>query len=325
VKIGYLADGPWAHEAFERLLADEEITVAFLVPRFSSPDPALREKAESAGIDFLPLRDVNEPDSLRLLDSYGVDLLVSMSFDQIFRTEIIGLPRLGVVNCHAGALPFYRGRNILNWALINDEKEFGVTVHYVDEGIDTGDIIVQRTYEIRDEDTYASLLDRAISACAELLHDAISQIRDGSARRIPQSSIHPVGFYTGRRIEGDEWIDWGWSSRRVFNFVRAITNPGPCARTGVDGNEIRIVQAELVPDAPNYIATIGQVVGISSGVIHVKTGDSVIALTEVVAAESVRLRIGTRFQSLALHRARTMEQRLAELERRVAELSRTQA
>lgn len=66
-----------------------------------------------------------------------------------------------MINCHAGKSPLYRGRNILNRALINDEKEFGITVHYVDEGIDTGDIILQRVYEITDEENYATLLDRA--------------------------------------------------------------------------------------------------------------------------------------------------------------------
>ena len=80
-----------------------------------------------------------------------------MSFNQIFKREMIDLPKYGTINCHAGKLPFYRGRNILNWALINDEKEFGITVHYMDEGIDTGDIIVQRTYPIGEEDDYGIL------------------------------------------------------------------------------------------------------------------------------------------------------------------------
>ena len=73
-----------------------------------------------------------------------------MSFNQIFRKDIINLTPIGIINCHAGKLPFYRGRNILNWVLINDEKEFGITVHFVDEGIDTGDIILQKTFPITD-------------------------------------------------------------------------------------------------------------------------------------------------------------------------------
>jgi methionyl-tRNA formyltransferase len=96
-----------------------------------------------------------------------------MSFNQIFREEIMNMPPLKTINCHAGQLPFYRGRNILNWALINDEKCFGITVHYVDSGIDTGDIILQRTYPINDADNYKSLLEVAYTECANILYDAI--------------------------------------------------------------------------------------------------------------------------------------------------------
>ena len=89
-----------------------------------------------------------------------------MSFNQIFKKEIINLPLLKTINCHAGKLPFYRGRNILNWVLINDEKEFGVTVHYMDEGIDTGDIIMQDSFSISGLDDYSTLLLRSYEACA---------------------------------------------------------------------------------------------------------------------------------------------------------------
>ena len=86
-----------------------------------------------------------------------------MSFNQIFKQSIISLPELGIISCHAGKLLLYRGRNVLNWVLINDEKEFGITVHYIDEGIDTGDIIIQKSFQIKDTDTYKSLLEKASS------------------------------------------------------------------------------------------------------------------------------------------------------------------
>ena len=68
------------------------------------------------------------------------------------------MPALGTINCHAGKLPFYRGRNVLNWAIINGESEFGITVHFIDDGIDTGDIIKQKTYPISLNDDYKSIL-----------------------------------------------------------------------------------------------------------------------------------------------------------------------
>lgn len=318
--IGYLADGPWAHEALELMISDDQIDVEFIVPRFANQDPVLRDMAAANEIDFLPMRNVNDADSLHLLASYEVDLLVSMSFDQIFRSEIIKLAPKGIINCHASALPFYRGRNVLNWALINDEREFGVTVHQVDEGIDTGDIIVQTLSVIEDGDTYESLLQRAVTLCASALHDAVRRIANGTAEPVSQSSIHPYGSYTGRRVQGDEWIDWNWTSRRIYNFIRAITTPGPCARTCVDGVEMRVRSAELLPDAPIYIATAGEVVGNAGKAIHVKTGDSVIALTEVEADQDLRLHIGKRLQPQTKWREHLLERRLDALEKKVGEL-----
>ena len=98
-----------------------------------------------------------------------------MSFNQIFKNNLINLPPLKIINCHAGKLPFYRGRNVLNWVLINDENEFGITVHFIDEGIDTGDIILQKTFKIDDTDDYQTLLSRAYKECGSILYDSILQ------------------------------------------------------------------------------------------------------------------------------------------------------
>ena len=81
---------------------------------------------KKACVDLISYEDVNSPQAVAKFQKYNADLFVSMSFDQILKKDIILLPKMGFLNCHAGALPFYRGRNILNWALINDEKEFGV-------------------------------------------------------------------------------------------------------------------------------------------------------------------------------------------------------
>ena len=148
MKIGYFADGPWGHNALEKLLADKTIEIAFIVPRNDTKDEYLMMKAREYAIDYLCPIKVNSEEFYGLAQSYACDLFVSMSYNQIFRNRIYSLPRLGTINCHAGKLPFYRGRNILNWALINDEKEFGITVHYVDEGTDTGPILMQKAVDL---------------------------------------------------------------------------------------------------------------------------------------------------------------------------------
>lgn len=292
--IGYFADGPWAHQALEKLIRDSSIRIVFICARHDCPDPCLKEKAEMHRIDFFTHREVNSDEFFHKVSGYGCDLFVSMSFNQIFRQRLIGHPRLQTINCHAGKLPFYRGRNILNWALINDEKEFGITVHYVDEGIDTGDILTQRLFPITDQDNYATLLERAYQGCAELLYETVKQLQAGQTMRTPQSKIHPLGFYCTARIKGDERLTWNQSSRDVFNFVRAICRPGPEARTFCGDTEIRINRVEFLPEAPIKKGIPGAVVGVTREAFFVKTSDSYVKVTEWSGME--RVRVGDRLQ-----------------------------
>jgi methionyl-tRNA formyltransferase len=294
LKIGYFADGPWSHQALAKLLSDETLQVAFVCARNDAPDAVLKAKASENGLDFITHPKINSAEFLGWMRNYGCDLFVSMSFNQIFRSELINLPSLKTINCHAGKLPFYRGRNILNWALINDEKEFGITVHYVDEGIDTGDIILQRCYPISDEDNYSTLLERAYEGCASSLYDAIKGVQGNSVKPVAQKNIHPLGFYCSARKEGDERIDWNQKSRDIFNFVRAICSPGPKARTFLGEKEIQINRVQYLPDAPTYKGVTGAVVGLDDGAFFVKTADSYIKVTEWIGC--TRPRIGDRLQ-----------------------------
>jgi methionyl-tRNA formyltransferase len=294
IRIGYFADGPWSHEALKRLLLDDTLQVVFVCARNDSPDPILKDKARENGLDFITHPKINSDEFLGRMIKYDCDLFVSMSFNQIFRTALINLPTLKTINCHAGKLPFYRGRNILNWALINDEKEFGITVHYVDEGIDTGDIILQRCYSISDEDNYATLLERAYEGCATNLYEAIKIVQDGNVKVILQKDINQLGTYCIARKEGDERLDWNQNSRDIFNFVRAICRPGPIARTYLGDVEIKINKIQYLTNAITYKGVVGSVVGVDSDGFFVKTLDSLIKVTEWIGYSKPR--IGDRFK-----------------------------
>jgi methionyl-tRNA formyltransferase len=306
MKIGYFADGPWSHEAIKLISETDGLVISFIVPRYDTQDPFLKEWAINHNIPFIPAENVNSPDFLELVSQYDVDLLVSMSFNQILKSPILKLSKHGFINCHAGALPFYRGRNPLNWAIINGEKEFGITVHYVDEGIDTGDIIKQEMFPITETDTYASLLRLAIKECANVLYAAIVEISTEKSDRIVQDSIHTVGTYFGIRTYGDENLSLNQPARNVFNFIRAITLPGPCARCLIENQEFAIVTAEMIPEAPIYIATVGEVLGRNERGIVVKVNDSTLLVTSTakvingVVGEpfTPRFRIGTRLKDI---------------------------
>lgn len=292
LKIGYFADGPWSHLAFEKIIKDPRFDIQFIVPRFDTRDVTLSSYATSYNIDYFKLQNINSPEALEKIAAYYCDLLVSMSFNQIFRNEIINLTPLKIINCHAGKLPFYRGRNILNWVLINDEKEFGITVHYVDEGIDTGDIILQRVFPITDEDDYNSLLELSYTECASILYDTLLKILDNDVTPIPQKVIHPLGSFCGRRSEGDEIINWNDSSRNIFNFIRSITSPGPKAQSYIKDRLVRINKATFFPDAPVYIGKPGQVLTKTKSGFLIKTQDSYIEIIEI----DNKIKIGEQFE-----------------------------
>ncbi|MBO6587231.1 MAG: methionyl-tRNA formyltransferase [Gracilimonas sp.] len=294
-KIGYFADGPWSHKAFELLIQDKDIEICFIVPRTDTIDDTLENFADKYGIDYLHPVKVNSEEFIEKAKTYNCDLFVSMSFNQIFRERLINLPKYSTINCHAGKLPFYRGRNILNWVLINDEKKFGITVHFVDEGIDTGDIILQKTYSITDEDTYGTLLEVAYDECAKLLYNAIKQIQDGSFKRIKQNTIHPVGFYCGSRTVGDEIIEWKSTSREIFNFVRALSSPGPLATTYIDNTPVKINRVRLIKEAPKYINIPGQILSKTENGFLVKTKDSFVEILDIDT--EAKIRVGARFEN----------------------------
>ena len=290
ISIGYFADGPWSHKAFERINADDSIEIKFIVPRSDSSDDTLLNYSREFNIPYHKGIKVNSDEFFELASNYNCDLFVSMSFNQIFKSRIINLPRYKAINCHAGKLPFYRGRNILNWALINDENEFGITVHYIDEGIDTGDIILQRTLPITDDDNYNSLLEVAYIECATILYDAIKIIQKGNFNPIKQNEIHPVGFYCGVRGVGDEIVNWDLTSREIFNFIRALCKPGPLATTFKNGEIIKINKARMISNAPVYINTTGQILGKTQEGFLIKTKDTFIEILEIES--KLKLNIG---------------------------------
>jgi methionyl-tRNA formyltransferase len=279
MRIGFFGDGGWAERALLQLTQDDRYTIAFVAVRASRPDWKLIGLAEQHGIPALCPTSINSAESISEIGKFKADLHVSMSYDQILREAILDLPARGTLNCHAGALPFYRGRNPLTWAIINGEEEFGVTVHWVDLGIDTGDIVLQIKAPIGPDDTYATLMARAEELCASALVKAISDVYENKDQRIAQATIDPVGMYCCRRRAGDEEIDWSSQTLRIERFIRALVPPGPGARTSVEGVPYAILAAQMVDHARPYIGAAGEVIGRDDTGILVKSGDTWLRLT----------------------------------------------
>jgi len=316
MRLLFFGDGTWATQSLLRL-AQEGWELLGVVTRVEPSDPELLESAQALGLPLFQPTKVNTPEFVAQVTALRPDLNLSVSYDQILHRPILESAPQGFINFHSGKLPDYRGRNVVNWALINGEKEIGLTAHYVNEEIDTGDIILQRTLPIAWTEGYGDLLERVVAAFPDLVADAVSLIANGDVE--PQPQAHLPCTYFSKRQNGDEWLDWSDSSRNIYNKIRAITHPGPGAITLLEGQVVTIWRAYYDPAWPTYIATPGQVVGRSpnEGVV-VKTGDSTILIQSVQLEHSEphtpKWRIGTRLGLNLMAYLRSLEARLAALE-----------
>jgi methionyl-tRNA formyltransferase len=314
MRIVLFGDGGWATNTLLRL-CDAGHAIAAVVLRTQPTDSSLEDMARALGLQLLQPHRINAPESVDCVRALGADVHLSIAYNQIFGPEIRGTAPW-FLNVHAGKLPQYRGRNIINWALINGENEVGITVHVVDDGIDTGDIIVQRLIPIGWTDTYGDVLAHVVEAIPSVVTDCLGLIASGHARRHPQPAI---GTYFGGRRDGDEWLDWSASSLIVYNKIRAITHPGPGARTWYRDQPATIWRASYDLDWPEYLATPGEVVGRTPAGVFVKTGNSTVLVESVQIggepAHTPRWPIGTRLGVDAGAVLETLLARLNSLER----------
>ncbi len=312
-------DGGWASRTLLRLRETGHDTAA-VVLRVRPSDDTLEAAAHACGIPVLQPRDVNAPEFVARMRDLGADVHLSIAYNQIFRTAIRDTAAW-FLNVHAGKLPRYRGRNVINWALINGEPEIGITVHLVDDGIDTGAILLQRSVPITPTATYGEVLEHIHAAIPDLVVESFAKITRGDAAPRPQ--FHENATYCPGRAAGDEWLDWTDTSCALHNKIRALTHPGPGARTLLDRDEITIWRATYDPYWPRYVATPGAVVGRQADGVLVKTRDSTILLQEVQVnggpPHVPRWPMGTRLGFDVLHTLHSLMRRVDELERALAQ------
>ena len=189
-----------------------------------SRESELYASATDRGISAFGPCKVNERVFVGEVGSLSPDLFVLAGYNQILGSKILELPRLGAINLHGGKLPEYRGVAPVNWQIINGETTGGCCVLFVDEGIDTGDLIQQAYYEIGEDDTAQDIVKKQLDLFPQMLLAAVRQIDAGSINRCPQDRKR--GAYYIRRYAKDSRIDWRkMSSMQVHNLIRGMRGP----------------------------------------------------------------------------------------------------
>ncbi|MDW8308093.1 MAG: methionyl-tRNA formyltransferase [Verrucomicrobiales bacterium] len=190
--------------------------------------PPVKEAAQRAGLPVLQPETVRDAAFLEQVRALRPDVIVVAAFGQILPPALLALPRLGCVNVHTSLLPKYRGAAPIQWALLNDERETGVTIMKMDAGLDTGDILAQRATPILPEDNAATLHDRLAQLGAELLVEILPAYAAGRVQPRPQPAEGASQAPKLRKEDGR--IDWRLGARAIWNRIRAFT-PWPGAFT----------------------------------------------------------------------------------------------
>ena len=206
----------------------------------------------------------------------GADIIVTCAYGQIIPKVILDAPRLGCINVHGSLLPKLRGGAPIHWAIINGDTKTGISIMYMDEKMDSGDIISQRETEILDSDNLESLYNRMSIIGRDLLLDTMPSIINGTNLRVKQDSSQVTFGFNIKRDE--EHIDFSKTTREVFNLIRGLS-PIPGANAILDGNEMKIYAA-IIGEKKN-VGIPGEIINIYKNGIVVSTGDGQIILTDI--------------------------------------------
>ncbi len=210
------------------------------------PSP-VKEAAKGLKLDIWQPEKVKTEEFMEGLSQIKPQVIVTVAFGQILPEKLLRIPPLGCINVHASLLPKYRGAAPIHRAIINGEKETGVTTMYMDKGMDTGDIILQRRTDIPPEMTAGQLHDKLALMGAELLCDTLELIEEGKAPRRPQEE--KLASYAPPLSRKDEVIKWEESSINIINRIRGM-NPWPGTYSILEGRHIKIREVSPFPQKP---------------------------------------------------------------------------
>jgi methionyl-tRNA formyltransferase len=251
-----------------------------------TPSP-VKLLAQREQIPLLQPLKMKDPEFLQALAEWKPDLIVVAAFGRILPPAILSLPPLGCINVHGSLLPKYRGAGPIQWAIINGETETGITTMLMDEGMDTGAMLLQKAIPIIADDTAGTLSPRLAEIGGKLLVETIIQLKNGTLVPRPQDSSHATLAPLLKKEDGV--IDWALPATALANRVRGLA-PWPGAYTTAAGGERWTIWRTLVLPGP-VTKPPGVVIAITTEAIHVATGEGVLAVMELQPANSRRMAV----------------------------------
>ncbi len=237
--------------------------------------PPVKERALACNIPVFQPNSIKKADIIDKIVQLNPDIIVVVAYGQILSRKILEIPKLGCINVHASLLPKYRGAAPINWAIIRGEEITGITTMYMDEGLDTGDMILKKEMRIKDQ-TAGELHDQLALLGAEVLGTTIDQIIENRVLREQQKSNQSTYAPMLNKSLGE--INWHRTAEEIYNLIRGV-NPWPTAYTTYKGNRFKIWKSQSTEE--ECIQEPGTVMKVNEQGIFVCTSKGVLVIEEI--------------------------------------------
>lgn len=279
-------------KVLEMLIAEHDVIAVVTQPdrpvgrkKILTPPPVKNVAVEHEIPVYQPEK-LNNSSELEELLSLDADIIVTAAFGQLLPESLLKAPRLGAINVHASLLPKYRGGAPIHQAIIDGEKETGITIMYMVKNLDAGNIISQKAIRIDDSDNVGTMHDKLSFLGAELLKDTLPCIIDGTNDSIPQDDTKAT--FASNISREDERIDWQQSAQAIHNHIRGLS-PWPVAYTTMDDKNLKLFDAHIVTDKKGKP---GVIIETTKKELIIGTGSNdAIALTEIQFAGKKRMQV----------------------------------
>jgi len=296
-KVIVIGNGKLATDCLRLLAEHQSATVSLVLYDYSEPSftNSINSFCEKYSINSAEINKSISLQTIEAIKRLKPDLIFNIFSDIIFPKEILDIPTIGAINFHNGPLPFYRGYGhaVTFWSIFNGETEHGVTWHFMDQGIDTGDIIATRKFHIPHDETALGLNFTCIAEGKKLFEEILTNLLTDNYTRTPQ--IGPSSRYLSTSIPNDGYLDFSWPYHKIERFLRA-TDFRPYKNmfsyAKVKHTSRKFIVNTAIPyslEAHDY--QIGEVVGFSNNYLRVATKDSVLDITEAMYKEGFEVSI----------------------------------
>lgn len=283
MKVVFWGKGKRGRLCLKKILQCSEVDViaAVLHPESEVKDGDLRELASDLETVFCPENpnNINFHKSLKALDA---DVFILGGYGKILKQNTINIAVKKCINLHGGRLPQYRGSSPLNWALINGDSEFGISIIEVDAGVDTGDVLLEKSFPIDTDTSIKDLHDIANEHFPEMLVAVLKQIQEDSLS--PRKQNEDQACYYPRRFSEDGMILFDMlGAEEIHNRIRALTVPYPCAYSYLDGKKVLLVESQL--DYENFRGEPGRIYRKRKGSFLIGTKEGCLWIKKAIFAE----------------------------------------